>query len=204
MLRVGLTGGIGCGKSTVADFFAARGVPIIDTDELARELVRPGEAAHTEIVRQFGSDVLDASGALDRGKMRNRVFNDPMQRKRLEAILHPRIRTEVQRRLAGFNALYAIIAIPLLIETDVGNLADRILVVDCDESLQVRRVAARNGMESAEVRRIMTAQATREDRLAHADDVIENNADLVQLEEQVTRLHERYLTLAKDKERLTN
>ncbi len=198
MLRVGLTGGIGSGKSTVADFFAARGVPVIDTDELARELVRPGEAAHTEIVRQFGPDVLDTSGALDRGKMRNRVFNDPMQRKRLEAILHPRIRAEVQQQLASFNAPYAIIAVPLLIETGGGDLVDRILVVDCDESLQVQRVAARSGLEPAEVRRIMTAQASRKERLAHADDVIENNADLVQLEKQVTRLHERYLTLAED------
>jgi dephospho-CoA kinase len=198
MLRVGLTGGIGSGKSTVADFFAARGVPVIDTDELARELVRPGEAAHTEIVRQFGPDVLDTSGALDRGKMRNRVFNDPMQRKRLEAILHPRIRAEVQQQLASFNAPYAIIAVPLLIETGGGDLVDRILVVDCDESLQVQRVAARSGLEPAELRRIMTAQASRKERLAHADDVIENNADLVQLEKQVTRLHERYLTLAED------
>lgn len=196
MLRVGLTGGIGSGKSTVADFFAARGVPIIDTDELARELVRPGEAAHTEIVRQFGADVLDPSGALDRSKMRGRVFNDPMQRKRLEAILHPRIRTEVRRRLAKFHAPYTIVAIPLLIETEVGDLVDRILVVDCDESLQVQRVSARSGMEPDEVRRIMTAQTSRKERLAHADDVIENNTDLAQLEEQVTRLHKRYQALA--------
>jgi dephospho-CoA kinase len=159
-------------------------------------LVRPGEAAHTEIVRQFGADVLDPSGALDRDKMRNRVFNDPMQRKRLEAILHPCIRTEVRRRLAKLNAPYAIIAVPLLIETNVGDLVDRILVVDCDESLQVQRVTARSGLEPAEVRRIMAAQASRKERLARANDVIENNADLAQLEEQVTRLHKRYLALA--------
>jgi dephospho-CoA kinase len=198
MLRVGLTGGIGSGKSTVADLFAARGVPIIDTDDLARELVRPGEAAHTEIVRQFGTDMFDPNGALDRGKMRSRVFNDPIQRKRLEAILHPRIRAEVQRRLTATKAPYALVAVPLLIETGFGNLVDRVLVVDCDEALQVQRVAARSGLELAEVRRIMATQASREERLAQADEVIENNADLAQLEKEVTRLHGRYLTLAKE------
>ncbi len=197
MLRVGLTGGIGSGKSTVANFFAAHDVPIVDTDAIARELVQPGEPAHAEIVRQFGVDVLDASGALDRNKMRGRVFGDLTQRLQLEAILHPRIRAQAQQRLVTLKALYAIVAVPLLLETGFDSIVDRVLVVDCDESMQVQRAAARSEMQPEEVRRVMAAQLSRRERLARADDLIENNAGLAHLEEQVTRLHQRYLVLAK-------
>ena len=197
MLRVGLTGGIGSGKSTVTNFFAAHDVPIVDTDAIARELVQPGEPAHAEIVRQFGVDVLDASGALDRNKMRGRVFGDLTQRLQLEAILHPRIRAQAQQRLVTLKALYAIVAVPLLLETGFDSIVDRVLVVDCDESMQVQRAAARSEMQPEEVRRVMAAQLSRRERLARADDLIENNAGLAHLEEQVTRLHQRYLVLAK-------
>ncbi len=197
MLRVGLTGGIGSGKTTVSQLFAGHGVPIIDTDELARDLVRSGEPAHAEIVREFGAEILDTDGALDRVKMRNRVFSDPARRKQLEAILHPRIRTEVEQQLAEFSAPYALVVVPLLLETGFDNIVDRILVVDCDESLQIQRVTARSGMDETEVRRVMAAQIARKERLARADDVIENHAGLAQLEEQVLRLHQRYLDMAK-------
>jgi dephospho-CoA kinase len=197
MLRVGLTGGIGSGKSTVARFFVARGVPIIDTDELARQLAEPGAPGHAEIVAQFGPDILDSTGALDRAKMRARVFVNPAERQRLENILHPRIRAEVRKRLDELDTPYVIVAVPLLVETRFGDLVDRVLVVDSDENLQLERTAARSGMTPAEVRRVMAAQVTREQRLAHADDVIENNAGLTELERQVARLHEQYLRLAR-------
>jgi dephospho-CoA kinase len=196
MLRVGLTGGIGSGKSTVADFFAARGVPVIDTDQIAHELVAPGEAAYRDIVAHFGNDVLDANGALDRIKLRARVFDDAGERERLESILHPRIRAEVKRRLNRIDKGYAIVVVPLLIETGFDGLIDRILVVDADEALQVDRVAKRSGMTATEVGKIMTAQATRQQRLARADDIIENSGGLPELEQRVAQLHQRYLALA--------
>jgi len=196
MLRVGLTGGIGSGKTTVAQSFAAHGVPVIDTDDLARELVRPGEAAHMEIARHFGDAVLDASGALDRTAMRDLVFSDPQKRDELEAILHPRIREAVRTWLAGIKAPYAIIAVPLLIETGFDDLTDRILVVDCDETQQLRRAAARSGLTEENVRRVMATQATRQKRLARADDVIDNSGDLAHLGKRVSDLHERYLALS--------
>jgi len=197
MLRIGLTGGIGSGKSTVAQMFAARNVPLIDTDELARELAEPGQAGHAEIVEQFGADMLDAAGRLDRAKMRARVFADPTERRRLENILHPAIRAETQRRLEHTAAPYAIVAVPLLVETGFDDLVDRVLVVDCTEALQIHRTAARSGLAAAEIQRVMAAQASREQRLARADDVIENNAGLAELEQQVARLHAQYLALAR-------
>jgi dephospho-CoA kinase len=197
MLRVGLTGGIGSGKSTVAQLFAARGVPVIDTDEIARDVVRPGEPAYTEVIQQFGQAVLEKNGALDRAKMRERVFNDPAERKRLEAILHPRIRAETVKRLAGIDAPYAVVVVPLLIETGFGKLIDRILVVDCEESLQLHRVMARNNMNEAEIRRILAAQVSRQERRARAHDIIDNNADPARLDEQVAKLHTQYLAFSK-------
>lgn len=196
MLRVGLTGGIGSGKTTVAQLFAARGVPVIDTDDVARDVVRAGKPAHTDILRHFGPDVFDTDGELDRAKMRERVFNKPEERNALEAILHPRIRAAVRDQLALLAAPYVLVAVPLLIETGFDQLIDRILVVDCDETQQMQRVSTRNGLSADQIRRIMAAQTTRAERLARADDVIENNAGITQLEEQVARLHERYTSLA--------
>lgn len=196
MLRVGLTGGIGSGKSTVAHQFGARGVPIIDTDQIAHAMVQPGTAALADIIKQYGDGVLDTRGALNRDKLRTLVFNDSEERKRLETILHPRIRAEVKRQLDGLDAPYVIVAVPLLIETGFDDLVDRILVVDADETLQIERTTRRSGIAAQEIQKIISAQAAREQRLARADDVIDNNGDLVALERQVTQLHQRYLSLA--------
>jgi dephospho-CoA kinase len=195
MLRIGLTGGIGSGKSTVANLFAALGVPIVDTDDISRDLVTPEKPAYAEIVQQFGNDILDKNRKLDRAKLRERVFDNAADRARLEMILHPRIRDETHRRLALLDAPYAIAVVPLLTETNVDYMVNRILLVDCDEALQVKRTVARSGLEPAQVRRIMAAQASRTERITRADDVIENNAGLNELKEKVARMHERYLAM---------
>jgi dephospho-CoA kinase len=197
MLRIGLTGGIGSGKSTVAQMFAARDVPVIDTDELAREVAVPGQPAYFEIVAHFGNSILDPTGNLDRAKLRALVFADIGERKRLEAILHPRIRAAMHRRLEESTGPYAVMAVPLLVETGFGDFVDRVLVVDCSEALQIERTAARSGMALTEINRVMAAQVSRQQRLAQADDVIDNNGDLANLERQVAQLHQRYLALAR-------
>lgn len=199
MLRIGLTGGIGSGKSTVAALFARRGAPIIDTDEIAHRLAEPGAGAYDAIVAAFGDGILDAGRRVDRRQLRVRVFNDPEERKRLEAILHPRTREEVQRRIAAFDAPYCIVVVPLLVESGFDTLIDRILVVDAPEALQVARATARSGLSAAEVRAIMAAQASRAERLKKADDVIVNDADLAQLEREVERLRALYRSLAEKK-----
>jgi dephospho-CoA kinase len=193
MLKVGLTGGIGSGKSTVAECFARFGVPIVDTDVIARELTTPQSSALAEIRGCFGDGVLQADGALDRAALRERIFNDDDARRRLEGILHPRIRAVVERSLAVLDAPYALIVIPLLVETGgYRDLVDRVLVVDCDVEMQIARVMARSGLTRAEVSAILTAQATRQDRLAAADDVIANTGSREQLCEQAAVLHQRY------------
>lgn len=195
MLRIGLTGGIGSGKSAVAERFAARGVPVIDTDVMAREVVAAGEPALDEITRTFGADLLDGAGRLDRRRLRERVFADDAARRRLEAILHPRIRAAVARRLATLDAPYCLIVVPLLIETGFGPI-DRVLVVDVDEARQLERTSHRDRVSPEAVRRIMQAQASRDERRARADDVITNNGGLDDLDAQVETLHRRYLALA--------
>ncbi|HEX7045630.1 MAG TPA: dephospho-CoA kinase [Burkholderiales bacterium] len=196
MLRIGLTGGIGSGKSTVAELFARRGVPVVDTDVIAREVVAPGQPAIAEIERAFGREVLDAAGRLDRAALRRRVFDDPAARARLEAILHPRIRAEVERRLAALEAPYCLVVVPLLVETNFVDLIDRVLVVDADEALQIARTSTRDAVTPEAVERVMAAQASRAERLARADDVIRNDGTLSELEREVERLHARYLALA--------
>lgn len=196
MLRIGLTGGIGSGKSTVAQLFARRGVPVIDTDVIAREVVEPGQPAIAEIERAFGREVLDDAGRLDRAALRRRVFDDPAARARLEAILHPRIRAEVERRLAALEAPYCLVVVPLLVETNFVDLIDRVLVVDADEALQIARTSARDAVPPESVERVMAAQASRAERLARADDVIRNDGTLSDLEHEVERLHARYLAMA--------
>lgn len=196
MLRVGLSGGIGSGKSTVADLFARHHVPVIDTDRIARDIVRPGEPALDQIVREFGKDVLDAGGNLDRARLRTRVFNDTDARLRLEAILHPRIRATVLSELSSLQAPYCLIVVPLLIETGFRELMDRVLVVDADEARQVERTTARDGVSVEAAHKILAAQAKREERLAQADDVIINNGTLEQLAREVERLHAQYLALS--------
>lgn len=197
MFTVGLTGGIGSGKSTVANLFAELGVPVIDTDVVARQLTLPGGAALEAIRAAFGEDVILADGMLDRAALRRRVFADAAARRQLEAILHPRIRQMVEQSLATLDAPYALIVIPLLVET--GGYRDvlrRVLVVDCPEALQVARVMARSGLARDEVDAILAAQAGRAERLAAADDVIVNDASAAALRAEVTALHQRYLACA--------
>jgi len=197
MFTVGLTGGIGSGKSTVADCFAAHGVPVIDTDAIARDLTAPGGAALDAIRAIWGETVMRADGTLDRTALRRRVFADNAARHQLEAILHPRIRQVVERALATLAAPYALIVIPLLVETGgYRDVLNRVLVVDCPEELQVARVMARSGLAQDEVKAILAVQAGRAERLAAADDVIVNTATPAALRADVARLHQHYLALA--------
>jgi dephospho-CoA kinase len=196
MLRVGLTGGIGSGKSTIASLFVMRGVPVIDTDEIARSLTEPGQECYDEIVRIFGDAILDGNRRIDREQLRERVFDNADERHRLEAILHPRIRVIVLDKLTALEAPYVIVVVPLLIESGFTDLVDRVLVVDTLENVQIQRTATRSGLSEPEIRKIMSAQASRAQRLQLANDVIENNGDRKQLEAEVERMHQWYLSLA--------
>jgi len=191
---VGLTGGIGSGKSAVGGLFAAHGITVIDTDAIAHELTGAGGAAMPPIRAAFGDSVVGTDGALDRAAMRALVFADPPARKRLESILHPMIRAECERRLAGADSPYAILMVPLLVESgSYRERVNRVAVVDCREETQIARVMKRSGLARAEVERILAAQATREQRLAAASDVIDNDGELAALAPQVERLHAAYL-----------
>jgi len=196
VLVIGLTGGIGSGKTAVSDRFARLGVPAIDTDLLARELVEPGQPALAEIVAEFGPDCLDDEGRLHRARLRERVFADPTGRRRLEAILHPRIRTLARERIVRLTAPYGLLVIPLLAETGMTDLVDRVLVVDAPEEMQIRRVIARDGVTETQARRILAAQADRNQRLALADEIVENAGDLATLDQQIAALHQQYSALA--------
>lgn len=197
MFTVGLTGGIGSGKSTVADCFAALGVPVIDTDVIARDLTVAGGAVLEEIRAAFGETVMQADGTLDRAALRRRVFADSAARRQLEAILHPRIRQVVGDSLATLTAPYALVVIPLLVETGgYRDMLNRVLVVDCPEEVQIARVKARSGLAHEEIKAILAAQAGRAERLAVADDIIVNTATPEALHAEVVALHQRYLALA--------
>lgn len=196
MLRVGLTGGIGSGKSTVARQFAELGVPIIDTDVIARDLVAPGRPLLTRIAEQFGADLLTADGSLDRERLRDAVFEDPDKRRQLEDLLHPAIRERMLRQADAASGPYLILVVPLLVEKGWQSLVDRVLVVDALVDDQIRRTMARDGLPEARVRSILATQASREQRLAAADDVIRNEGSLDKLLQQVQDLHRFYLQLA--------
>lgn len=196
MLVIALTGGIGSGKSAVASHLESLGVPVIDADQLAHQLVKHGSPALLEIQAAFGDDLVDANGALDRSALRKIVFDNPQQRKRLEGILHPRIREAMKSWLANQSAPYAVFVIPLLFETGQMSLADRVLVVDCDESLQIDRVRARDEISREQIRQIIASQVDRQTRLLGADDVIENNGSLEALIEATEGLHRNYLKMA--------
>lgn len=196
-LVIGLTGGIGSGKSTVAERFRQLGATIIDTDAIAHALTRRGAPGHAAIVAAFGPQVLDAAGEIDRAALRRRVFADPAARKRLEDLIHPLIREEVDRALAVAQGPYVILVVPLLVEKPGWReRVQRVLVVDCPEEEQVRRTMARSGLSRQEVLAIMAAQASRATRLAAADDVLSNDGDLARLEEGVRALDARYRALA--------
>ena len=194
--RVGLTGGIASGKSTVADFFADLGVPVIDTDVIAREVVAPGAPALDTIRQEFGDAVIDRHGGLDRAAMRSIVFSDDARRAQLEAILHPLIRDIVYRRADQATAPYVVIVVPLLFESPMRHDMDLILVVDCSPEVQLERLLARDNESREQAERIIAAQASREQRLSIADDVVANEDDLAATRERVIELHRSYVELA--------
>jgi|SRR5208283_1211657 len=195
-LRIGLTGGIASGKSTVARRFTELGIPVIDADESSRVVVAPGQPGLERVVQRFGSGVLSAEGELDRRALRNLIFTDPDKRRDLEAILHPLIRADMERRAAEAVGAYLVMAIPLLVESAARDRVDRILVVDADEATQLERLTARDSVSLDQARAILAAQASRESRLKAADDVLVNSGTEAQLRDAVDRLHQRYLRLA--------
>ena len=194
--RVGLTGGIASGKSTAAKFFGALGVPILDSDQVARDVVEPGQPPLERLVARFGHSILTADGHLDRPALREIVFSDPKARADLEALTHPAIGAAMEARSAAAGGPYQILVIPLLVEKNLGSQVNRVLVVDCDEELQIRRLRDRDGSTPQQVQAILRAQAPRAARLKVADDVIHNDADMSAVQAQVAALHARYLELA--------
>jgi dephospho-CoA kinase len=195
-LRIGLTGGIASGKSTAARFFGALGVPILDSDQVAREVVEPGQPPLERLVERFGRGILTTDGHLDRPALREIVFSDPKARADLENLTHPAIGAALEARSAAAGGPYQILVIPLLVEKNLGAHVDRVLVVDCDEELQIRRLHARDGSTRAQAQAILDAQVSRAARLKAADDVINNDADMSAVQAQVAALHSRYLQLA--------
>jgi dephospho-CoA kinase len=199
-LRIGLTGGIASGKSTVAQRFAELGVPVIDADESSRLVVAPGQPGLDQVVDRFGRGVLTAEGALDRRALRDLIFDDPQKRRDLEGILHPLIRADMERRATEAVGPYLVLAIPLLVEGARDRAArdhvDRILVVDADEAMQLERLMARDNVGLEQARAILAAQADRATRLQAADDVLVNSGTVYDLHQAVDRLHRRYLELA--------
>jgi len=195
--RIGLTGGIASGKSTVADMFAELGVSIVDTDVIAREVVRAGEPALGEIRERFGESVIDETGNLDRSTLRKLVFSDDDARLDLEKILHPRIGLETHRQAEAASGPYHIIVVPLLVGSPLLQFVERVLVVDCDEEIQIQRLLTRDAETAEQAHKMLAAQASREARLAIADDVISNDQDLEKTMRQVVRLDRKYHDLAR-------
>ena len=195
-LRIGLTGGIASGKSTVANYFADLGVPIIDTDVIAREVVAPGAPALDEIREIFGDDVFQLGGTLDRKAMRKIVFSDDVKRQQIEDILHPRIRDAVYQQVTATSGPYLIIVVPLLFGSTMTDFMDRVLVVDCSEEVQLDRLLARDTENEEQARRMIASQASREQRLSIADDVVQNDGDKEDTRQRVNALHNEYLRLS--------
>jgi dephospho-CoA kinase len=194
--RVGLTGGIASGKSTAAKFFDALGVPILDSDQVARDVVEPGQPPLERLVERFGPSILTPDGHLDRPALREIVFSDPKARADLEALTHPAIGAAMEARSATAGGPYQILVIPLLVEKNLSAHVDRVLVIDCEEQAQIRRLRSRDGSTLEQARAILNAQASRAVRLKAADDVIHNDTDMNAVRDQVTALHARYLDLA--------
>ncbi|PPC91335.1 MAG: dephospho-CoA kinase [Methylobacter sp.] len=202
MLKVGLTGGIGSGKSTVAGLFAQHGCPIIDADVIAHTLVEPGQPALAAIRQAFGEEIMDGA-ALNRKKLGDIVFTYPLQKQRLEAILHPLIRTAIQAQVQQCHGAYCIIVVPLLIEAGMTDLVDRIVLVDCPETMQIQRVQQRDNLPPAKIQAIMANQASRAERVRIADDIIDNAFPDAALAEQVKKLHNHYLSLSTSRDNFT-
>lgn len=196
MFKVGLTGGIASGKSTVADMFSAHGVPIIDTDVIAREVVAPGSPGLEAVIAAFGKEIVAADGTLDRTALRAIMFNDEVKRALLESILHPLIRDESIARSGAASGPYQMIVVPLLYGSPMTEMMDRILVVDCSEETQLARLQERDAETAPTARRMLAAQASRDQRRSIADDVISNDSDLDQTRRQVDELHRQYLALS--------
>jgi len=201
MLIIGLTGGIGSGKTTVSQYFENLGIPVIDADQLTRELVAPGQPALKEIAEQLGADLLTTDGKLDRPRLRERIFTHPEQRQILEAILHPLAREAALQQLIALRKsvcppTYVILSAPLLIESGWTDLVDRVLVVDTSPAQQRQRASQRDGLSTAQINTVIHSQTDRDTRLAVADDIIHNNTDLPALQSQVTSLHQQYQQLA--------
>ena len=192
---LGLTGGIGSGKSAAAEHFAELGIHVVDADHAARWVVEPGRPALSKIAEHFGNDVLHADGQLNRSALRSLIFTDPKQRRWLEALLHPLIREEIASSLEQAQSPYAILVSPLLIESGQHTTTQRVLVIDAPQALQIERTLLRDNTSEQQVQAILKAQASREERLRHADDVLVNDKDLAALKTEVERLHHFYLTL---------
>ncbi len=193
LLKVGLTGGIASGKTTVSNLFVKLGVPVIDADVIAHALVEPGQAALKEIIETFGSSsIINKNGSLNRAKLRQKIFADSRQREKLELILHPRIRQAMQEKMAALSVPYCLLSIPLLLEKGWQSRVDRVLVVDCPQELQIQRLIARDGLPIDEIDHIMKTQANRDARLAIAHDVIYTDYNFSQLQKQVLALHRFY------------
>ncbi|MBY5923186.1 dephospho-CoA kinase [Ferrimonas balearica] len=200
---VGLTGGIGSGKSQVSALFEALDVTVVDADLIAREVVAPGTEGLAAIAEHFGAEILEADGSLNRAALRTRVFNDEAERRWLNALTHPLIRSEMVRRCREAPSEYALMVVPLMVENKLHTLVDRLLVVDLPEDQQRHRTASRDNTEGSEVDKIIARQASRAERLALADDVIDNSGSVEALSPQVRRLHQQYLTMARNRSSAT-
>ncbi|WP_330961461.1 dephospho-CoA kinase [Photobacterium sp. 53610] len=195
-LVIGLTGGIGSGKTTVANLFANYGIDIIDADVIARAVVAPGSEGLKAIVTRLGADILLTDGQLNRSKLREAIFNEPALKAWLDGLLHPMIRQQMQQEISQANSPYCLLVVPLMVENQLQKMTDRLLVVDVSEDVQIARTTSRDQVDGIQVRKILAAQATREQRLAAADDVIDNNGDSHKLRGEVARLHQQYLRLS--------
>jgi dephospho-CoA kinase len=196
MLRVGLTGGIGCGKSTVSRLFSAFGVPIIDADDISHSLVKFNQPALQKIKNAFGTEILLENGELNRAVLKAKIFANPTEKKRLEAILHPLIFQEISKQLAVFSTTYCIISIPLLFETHAESLVNRILVVDCDKKTQIERVQQRDNLPIEQIQAIIDSQVSAKFRKMNAHDTLDNTKNNAALAENVKKLHNFYLSLS--------